>query len=97
MSQWDDDEDDTGGVPAARSGGGGGDRPELPQYPTADPWAALSYIASGVLLWGLLGWGAARWLDIPALLGVGLVIGGALGTLLVYLRYGRPQSGRRPR
>lgn len=64
-----------------------------PQYPTADPYAALSYIVSGVLVWGLIGWGLARWLDAPVLTGLGLVIGGVLGIVLVYLRYGRPQSG----
>lgn len=64
-----------------------------PVYPKADPIGALSYIVSGVLIWGLLGWGAARWLGAPVLTGLGLVIGGALGTVLVYLRYGRPQSG----
>ncbi len=68
--------------------------PSWPVYPKADPVGALSYIVSGVLVWGLLGWGAAGWLGVPALTGLGLVIGGALGTVLVYLRYGRPQSGR---
>lgn len=64
-----------------------------PQYPTADPWQATSYLISGVLLWGLLGYGAARWLNIPFLTGVGIVIGGVLGIVLTYIRYGRPQSG----
>ena len=64
-----------------------------PQYPTADPWQATSYLISGVLLWGLLGYGAARWLGIPFLTGVGIVIGGVLGIVLTYIRYGRPQSG----
>lgn len=64
-----------------------------PQYPTVDPWQATSYLISGVLLWGLLGYGAARWLDIPFLTGVGILIGGVLGIVLTYIRYGRPQSG----
>jgi ATP synthase protein I len=61
--------------------------------PTADPWQVTSYLISGVTLWGLIGWAAARWLDIPALTGVGFVIGGGLGIWLTYIRYGRPQSG----
>jgi len=61
--------------------------------PTVDPWAVVSYLISGVTLWGLIGWAAARWLDIPALIGVGFVIGGVLGIWLTYIRYGRPQSG----
>jgi len=65
----------------------------MPQYPTADPWQATSYLISGVLLWGLLGYGAARWLGIPILTGVGMITGGVLGIVLTYIRYGRPQSG----
>jgi hypothetical protein len=53
----------------------------------------MTYLMSGVLLWGFLGWLAARWLDAPVLAGLGIVIGGVLGTLAVYLRYGRPHLG----
>ena len=72
-----------------------GERPdrEWPEFVPVDPWAALSQVISGVVLWGLIGWGAARLLHVPALTGLGLVIGGALGVLAVYLRYGREQSG----
>jgi ATP synthase protein I len=69
---------------------------DLPQYPNVDPWQVTSYLISGVLLWGLLGYAAARWLDIPFLTGVGIVIGGVLGIWLTYIRYGRPQSGPSP-
>jgi hypothetical protein len=65
----------------------------MPQYPKADPWQAMNYLIAGVLLWGLLGYGAARWLDIPILTGVGIVFGGVLGIVATYIRYGRPQSG----
>ncbi|WP_344654318.1 hypothetical protein [Cryptosporangium japonicum] len=61
--------------------------------PTVDPWHVVSYLISGVTIWGLIGWAAARWLDIPALVGVGFIIGGVLGIWLTYIRYGRPQSG----
>jgi hypothetical protein len=66
---------------------------EARNVPTVDPWHAVSYLISGVTLWGLIGWAAARWLDIPALIGVGFIIGGVLGIWLTYIRYGRPQSG----
>jgi ATP synthase protein I len=61
--------------------------------PEADPWSAMSMIISGVLLWGFIGWGFSRWLHSDVYTGVGVVIGGVLGVLLVYLRYGRAQSG----
>jgi ATP synthase protein I len=61
--------------------------------PEADPWSAMSMIISGVLVWGGIGWAVSRWLDSTAWMGAGVVIGGVLGVLLVYLRYGRGQSG----
>jgi ATP synthase protein I len=67
-----------------------------PTYPRADPWQAVSYLISGVVVWGGIGWLAARWLGIPALIGLGFIIGGVLGILMTYLRYGRPQSGPLP-
>lgn len=66
---------------------------EAAAVPTADPWHVVSYLISGVTIWGGIGWAAARWLDIPALVGVGFIIGGVLGIWLTYIRYGRPQSG----
>jgi ATP synthase protein I len=61
--------------------------------PEIDPWSALSLILSGVLLWGAIGWGVSEWLGSRAWMGAGVLIGGVLGVLLVYLRYGRGQSG----
>jgi ATP synthase protein I len=61
--------------------------------PEADPWSALSLVISGVLLWGAIGYGVSEWLGSRAWMGVGVVIGGVLGVLSVYLRYGRAQSG----
>jgi ATP synthase protein I len=72
----------------------GGDKPAPEVYPRFDPWGAVSYLITGCLLWGLIGWLAGRWLHVPALAGLGLIIGGALGTWLIYLRYGKPQSGQ---
>jgi ATP synthase protein I len=61
--------------------------------PEADPWSALSLIISGVLLWGGIGWAVSEWLGSKAWMGAGVLVGGVLGVLLVYLRYGRGQSG----
>jgi hypothetical protein len=67
-------------------------RPQPPPQ-DSDAMAALSLIISGVLLWGAIGWALGRWLDVPVLAGLGLVVGGGLGVLAVYIRYGRAQSG----
>lgn len=49
---------------------------------------ALSYVLAGVLFYGALGWLAGRWLHQEWLIAVGLVVGVALSTYLVYKRYG---------
>jgi ATP synthase protein I len=61
--------------------------------PEADPWSAMSSVIAGVLLWGALGFGMSEWLGSRAWMGAGVVIGGVLGVLSVYLRYGRAPSG----
>jgi ATP synthase protein I len=65
----------------------------FPEYPKADPWQALSYIAAGVLFWGFVGWLLARWTGVPLLTGAGILLGGVLGIYLIWLRYGRPRPG----
>jgi ATP synthase protein I len=55
----------------------------------ADAWNALSLILSGMLLWGGVGWLLSRWLDTRLPIAVGVLVGTAAGTLLVWLRYGR--------
>ena len=60
--------------------------------PEADPWSAMSMIISGVLLWGAIGWGL-RVAALQGLHGCWCRHRGVLGVLVVYLRYGRAQSG----
>ena len=55
----------------------------------ADAWNAISLIVSGMLVWGGIGWLLSRWLDNRVPLALGLVLGTAAGTALVWLRYGR--------
>ena len=55
----------------------------------ADAWNAVSLVLAGMILWGGVGWLVGRWLAVPALTGVGLVVGTAGGLVLVWLRYGR--------
>ena len=63
---------------------GGGDTP-----PPGDAWNALSFLLSGILLFGGIGWGVdslfgTRW-GTP----VGLLAGGAASVSLIYIRYVR--------
>ena len=51
--------------------------------------AAPATILAGMLVYGGAGWLLARWLDIPALLPVSLVLGLVFAGYRVYVRYGR--------
>ncbi|HWH29783.1 MAG TPA: hypothetical protein VNU26_12585 [Mycobacteriales bacterium] len=57
----------------------------------ADAWNAFSYVLSGMLVWGGVGWLVSRWLGSPAWVGLGLMVGTGAGLALVWLRYGRSQ------
>ncbi len=50
--------------------------------------AALSYLISGVVLYGLLVWLAQRYLHLPYGAGIGIVIGAGLGVYLIIKRFG---------
>jgi len=74
--------------------------PDADAQPLQDPWQAFSYIVSGVLFYGGLGWLADRWWETSYLVAVGILVGAALGIYLVLRRFGhRPgpaqQSKRR--
>ena len=75
--------------------------------PSADGWSVLSYLLTGILLWGGLGWLGDEVLGTSFLLPVGLVLGFALAIYTIYVRFGRetasshaaprpdPKEGRR--
>lgn len=54
-----------------------------------DAWSIPSYILSGMLAYGGIGWLLDRWLHTGALLLVGLLFGVFFALYLVYLRHGR--------
>jgi len=54
-----------------------------------DAWSIVSYILSGLLVWGGLGLLLDLWLGTSFLLLVGLLLGAAASLYLVWLRYGR--------
>ncbi|TYK52998.1 hypothetical protein [Actinomadura decatromicini] len=68
-------------------------RPEDGQREFADAaWSVPSYLLSGIIIWGGLGWLLAELTDQTWLIMVGVVIGAGLAIYLVYLKYGRHSS-----
>ena len=61
----------------------------------------LSYLISGVLLYGFLGWVGDHFLGTSFLLPIGIVAGAALGCYVIIQRFGRvedsaPSAGDQP-
>lgn len=52
-------------------------------------WSVPSYLLSGMLVYGGIGWLVGRWLHVPVLFFIGVVLGLAIGTYLVYVRHVR--------
>lgn len=65
------------------------DSPDEPatDAPRGDPWHAFGYLVSGVLMYGLLGWAADRWLGTSFLVAVGILIGAGLGIFMTVKRF----------
>ena len=58
--------------------------------PTQDPWRAFSYVLTGVVFYGLVGWGLDRWWGTTYLVGIGIVVGAVLGLYLTWRAFGAP-------
>ena len=67
-----------GGGPAARRGS---------DTPTGDAWNALSFLLTGILLFGGIGWGLDFLLGTRWCTPVGLLAGGTAAMYLIYIRY----------
>lgn len=52
-----------------------------------DPWHAFGYLTSGVIVYGLLGWLADRWLGTSFLVVIGILLGAVLGIYLTIVRF----------
>jgi F0F1-type ATP synthase assembly protein I len=55
--------------------------------PPGDAWNALSFLLTGFLLFGGIGWGLDTLLGTRWFLPIGLLVGGAASVYLVYVRY----------
>jgi ATP synthase protein I len=67
--------------------------------PSQDPWRAFSYVVTGVLLYGGIGWGLDRWWGTTYLVAVGIVVGAILGLYLTWRVFGatpEPPGPSRP-
>ena len=53
----------------------------------------LSYLISGVLVYGLLGWLGDHYLGTKFLLPIGIVAGAAFGSYVIIRRFGRVDDG----
>jgi F0F1-type ATP synthase assembly protein I len=58
--------------------------------PSGDPWLAFGYLVSGVLLYGLIGWGLDQWLGTSFLVVIGILVGAALGMFMTWRRFRAP-------
>ncbi|GAB3586061.1 hypothetical protein [Calidifontibacter terrae] len=56
--------------------------------PEASAWGVTSYLISGPLMLGGVGWLLDHWLDTGFLLPVGILAGMALSMYVIWVRYG---------
>lgn len=57
-------------------------------------WNAMSYLISGPVLFGGIGWALDRWLGTSWLVAVGIVGGMALSLYVIWFRYGTQRLPR---
>lgn len=51
-----------------------------------DAWSIMSYLLSGMVVWGGAGWLLDRWLHTSFLVVIGLVLGTVLAYVLIWAR-----------
>jgi hypothetical protein len=62
-----------------------------PRFEEAHMWNAVSYLISGPVLFGGVGWALDHWLGTHFFVPAGIVGGMALSLYLVWFRYGTQQ------
>jgi ATP synthase protein I len=53
-------------------------------------WAVFSYLLSGMLFYGLVGWLVSRLTHVALIFPLGMLLGLALAMVLIVFKYGRP-------
>ena len=55
-------------------------------------WDVIGLLLAGIIVWGAVGWLLDLWLDLRYLfLPIGMVLGVSLALWMVYLRYGKAE------
>lgn len=57
---------------------------ETPAASSNDAWAAFGRIVGGVLVYGGIGFGLDHWLGTSFIVGIGIVVGAALGIYTIF-------------
>jgi ATP synthase protein I len=78
-------------APARRLQAGGPKEPDAPPPRTAG-WTVLSYLVSGMLAYGGIGWLISRAVHSPVIFPVGMLLGLGISIGLVIHRYGRSST-----
>ena len=63
-----------------------GERDPSQPRPPSEGWAYLSYMIGGMVLYGFVGWLAARWTGWPVLFPIGMLAGLASAIALIIFR-----------
>ena len=53
-------------------------------------WAVFSYLLSGMIFYGLVGWLVSRVTHVAMLFPAGMLVGLVLAIVLIVFKYGRP-------
>lgn len=70
--------------------------PERKPLGEAAAWTVLSYLISGPLVYGGIGWLVDNWLGTKWFVAVGIVVGMGLSFYIIVLRYVAPSNRARP-
>jgi len=77
-----------GPEPQKREGQPRRNPPGMPEGASAG-WSILSYMITGMVLYGGIGWLIGRWTHVAALFPIGMLVGLGLALTMIILRYGR--------